>query len=66
MAPAAVSTLALLEARVLLVDDVDAALPADHLAIRRAAFNGSANSHNIFVKKGDCTSGNGDEKASTP
>jgi hypothetical protein len=42
------STLALLQARIFLVDDVDAALAADDLAVRRAAFNGSANSHDFI------------------
>ena len=41
------STLALLEARVFLVDDVDAALPADDLAVRGAAFDGGANFHDF-------------------
>ena len=44
--------LALLEAGVFLVDDVDAALPADDLAVRGAAFDGGANFH-VF------SSGNG-------
>ena len=41
------STLALLEARVFLVDDVNAALPADDLAVRGAAFDGGANFHDF-------------------
>jgi hypothetical protein len=41
------STLALLQAWIFLVDDVHPALPADDLAVRRAAFNGSANSHDF-------------------
>jgi hypothetical protein len=40
--------LALFEARVFLVDDVDTALPADNLAVRGTAFNGSANSHGFI------------------
>jgi hypothetical protein len=44
--------LALFEARVLLVDDVDAALAPDDLAVRGAAFDGGANFH-------DFDSGNG-------
>jgi hypothetical protein len=39
------STLALFQARIFLVDDIDTALPADDLAVRSAAFDGSANSH---------------------
>ena len=46
------STLALFEARVLLVDDVNAALAADDLAVRRAAFNGGANFHGFVSGKG--------------
>ena len=42
------STLALFKARILLVDDVDTALPADHLAVRGTAFDGSANSHDFI------------------
>ncbi len=42
-------TLALLESRVLLVDDVDAALPADDLAVRCAAFDGGANFHVFYL-----------------
>ena len=41
-------SLALLQARILFVDDVDTALPADNLAVRRTAFNGSANSHDFI------------------
>jgi hypothetical protein len=46
--PNAVSALALLEPGIFLVDDVDAALPADDLAVRGAAFDGSANSHDFI------------------
>jgi hypothetical protein len=44
------STLALFQARIFLVDDINTALPANHLAVRSAAFDGSANSH-IFTRK---------------
>ena len=40
-----VLTLALFQTRVFLVDDVDAPLPADDLAVRGAAFDGGANFH---------------------
>jgi hypothetical protein len=46
------STLALFEARVFFVDDINAALPADDLAIRGTAFNGSANFHIFSLEKG--------------
>jgi hypothetical protein len=39
------STLALFQARVFLVDDINTTLPTDDLAVRSAAFDGSANSH---------------------
>ena len=39
------STLALFEARIFLVDDIDTALPTDDLAVRGAAFDGGANFH---------------------
>jgi hypothetical protein len=39
------STLALFEARIFFVDDVDATLPTDDLAVGRAAFDGGANFH---------------------
>ncbi len=42
------STLALLQARIFFVDDVNTALPADDLAVRSAAFDGSANSHDFI------------------
>jgi hypothetical protein len=45
------STLALFQARVFLVDDVDTALATDDLAVRSAAFDGSANSHVLSRKK---------------
>ena len=41
------SALARFEARIFLVDDVDAALPADDLAVRGAAFDGGANFHDF-------------------
>jgi hypothetical protein len=44
------SALALFEAWIFLVDDVDTALPADDLAVRGTAFDGSANSHDLFFK----------------
>jgi hypothetical protein len=39
--------LALFQARILLVDDVDAALAPDDLAVRGAAFDGGANFHDF-------------------
>jgi hypothetical protein len=48
------STLALFQARVFLVDDINTALPTDDLAVRSAAFDGSANSHINLVKRVVC------------
>jgi hypothetical protein len=47
-------TLTLFKARIFLVDDVDAALPADNLTVRGAAFDGGANFHIFLLKMGDC------------
>jgi hypothetical protein len=44
--------LALFEAGVFLVDDVDATFPADDLAVRGAAFDGGANFHVLALKVG--------------
>lgn len=60
------STLALFQARVFLVDDINTALPTDDLAVRSAAFDGSANSHIFSGKKGDLRPERGDKNAFTP
>ena len=58
-------TLALFQARVFLVDDINTALPTDDLAVRSAAFDGSANSHILSRKRGDLRSGGEDKSAFT-
>jgi hypothetical protein len=47
------STLALLQAGIFLVDDVDTAFPADDLAVRGTAFDGGANFHDFSSGKMD-------------
>jgi hypothetical protein len=61
-----VLALTLFKAGVFLVNDVDAALPTDNLAVRSAAFDRGANFH-VFLslKKGDLHSEHGDKNAST-
>ena len=57
-------TLALLQARIFLIDDINTTLPTDDLAVRSAAFDGSANSHIFSGKKGGLRPGRGDKNAS--
>ena len=58
-------TLALFQARVFLVDDINTALPTDNLAVRSAAFDGSANSHIKSLEMGGLRSGCEDKNAFT-